>query len=648
MPRIKLDQIPSTKSSKLIKPMLATLVDEPFNRKGWIFEIKWDGFRALAQVARGKTLLYSRNLLSFNELFSPIVKSLAKIKHDVLLDGEVVVLDDNGRSNFQLLQNYQQTKHGRLTFFVFDILSLDGHDLTGLPLLERKKILKQVLPKATNIKYSDHVLEQGVSFFEAAQKQTLEGIIGKDGASTYKPAQRTADWVKIKTHMRQEAVIGGFTQGRGSRKKFGALVLGVYEGNNFIYIGHTGGGFNDKLLTEVYAQLKPLAQTQSPFVNTPKTNAPATWVAPKLVCEVSFSEWTTDGHMRQPIFLGLRPDKKAKEVVRELPKRTPLRGVQAAKQSKPGDRSPRAAGARDGSKISINGQELKLTNLDKIYWPKEKYTKGDLIDYYQKIAPFILPYLKDRPESLNRHPNGITGKNFFQKDVGDMPPAWVRTKKIHSESNNAKINYLVCQDEATLIFMANLGCVEINPWNSRIQSQDKPDYLVIDLDPEKISFDKVILVAQYVHKLLDSINVPNYCKTSGATGLHIYVPLGAKYTYDQAKEFAHLVAIIINRQLPDITSIERMPAKRQKRVYLDFLQNRKGQTLAAAYSVRPKPGATVSTPLTWSEVRLGLDPAKFTIKTIFARIKKKQDLFRPVLGKGADLNKALSKIAKLS
>jgi bifunctional non-homologous end joining protein LigD len=297
--------------------------------------------------------------------------------------------------------------------------------------------------------------------------------------------------------------------------------------------------------------------------------------------------------------------------------------------------------------VKINGYPVKLTNLDKVYWPKEKYTKGDLIEYYRKVAKFILPYLKDRPENLNRHPGGITGPSFYQKNFEHLPPPWVTTKKIYSESNKAKINYLVCENEATLVYMANLGCIEINPWNSRIQSLEKPDYLIIDLDPEAISFEKVVVVAQAVHKLLDSIGVANFCKTSGATGLHIYVPLGAKYNYDQAKEFAHLVAILVNQKLPDITSVERMPKKRQKKVYLDFLQNRKGQTLAAAYSIRPKPGASVSTPLEWSEVRTGLDPKKFTIKTIFDRLKKKGDLWKPVLGRGVDLKKALTKIEKL-
>ena len=293
-------------------------------------------------------------------------------------------------------------------------------------------------------------------------------------------------------------------------------------------------------------------------------------------------------------------------------------------------------------------KELKLTNLDKIYFPKEKITKGDVIEYYGKIAPYILPYLKDRPESLNRHPNGITGKNFFQKDVDHMPPAWVKTKKIYSESNDADINYLICEDKETLLYMANLGCIEINPWFSTIKHLTKPDYAVLDLDPEDIGFEKVVEVAQEAHKILEKIKVPNFCKTSGATGLHIYIPLGAKYTYDQAKDFVHLLGMLVNKKLPTITSLERSPKKRQKRIYLDFLQNRKGQTLAAPYSLRPKPGATVATPLEWKEVKKGLTPQQFNIKNIFARIKQKGDLFKPVLGIGVDLKKALKNIEKLT
>ena len=302
-----------------IKPMLATLVGKPFDDPNWIFEIKWDGFRAIAEVSKSRVELYSRNLLSFNERFAPIVKALQKLKLSAVLDGEVVVLDNKGKSHFQLLQNYLQNKEGNLIYYVFDILFLDGKDLRKLPLLERKKILKKILRKNSMIKYSDHVVTYGKKFFEIAKKQDLEGILAKDSQSPYRSAQRSMEWQKIKLHKQQEAVIGGFTEPRGSRKKLGALVLGVFEKGRFVYIGHTGGGFNEQTLNLVYNKLKSLAQKNSPFQSVPKTNAPVTWVKPKLVCEVKFEEWTTDGHMRQPIFLGLRIDKKATDVKREIP-----------------------------------------------------------------------------------------------------------------------------------------------------------------------------------------------------------------------------------------------------------------------------------------------------------------------------------------
>lgn len=288
--------------------------------------------------------------------------------------------------------------------------------------------------------------------------------------------------------------------------------------------------------------------------------------------------------------------------------------------------------------------KIRPTNLDKVFWPKEGYTKGDVITYYEKIAPFILPYLKDRPESLNRHPNGIAGKNFFQKDMDHQPPDWVKLFKDYAPSTKKYVHYLVCQNKATLIYLANLGCIEINPWNSRISHPDKPDFMIIDLDPEGVSFEIVVEVAQMVHKVFDEIGAKNYCKTSGATGLHIYVPLGAKYDFDQVRDFAHKVVTEVNRRLPKITSLQRHPAKRRHKVYLDYLQNSVGQTLAAPYSLRPKPGATVSTPLEWKEVKKGLSPAQFTIKNIFKRLKQKGDLWKPVLGKGIDLKKALKRI----
>jgi len=303
---------------KHIKPMLATLYDEPFDDPNWIFEIKWDGFRAIADCEKSKVELYSRNQISFNERFGPIVKSLQKAKLSAILDGEVVVIDSKGKSHFQLLQNYQQTGQGHIVYYVFDILFWKGNDLRHLSLLERKKILKTMLPKNSHIQYSDHHERWGKKFFWVAQRQGLEGILAKDIHSPYRSGVRSREWLKIKISQQQEAVIGGFTEPRGSRKKLGALVLGVYERGKLIYIGHTGGGFNDKSLAQVYGKLKPLAQNQSPFKVAPKTNAPVTWVKPKIVCEVKFEEWTGDGHMRQPIFLGLRPDKNPKEVRKEI------------------------------------------------------------------------------------------------------------------------------------------------------------------------------------------------------------------------------------------------------------------------------------------------------------------------------------------
>jgi bifunctional non-homologous end joining protein LigD len=626
-----------------IKPMLATLADEPFDGEDWFFEIKWDGYRTIAEVSGKNVELYSRNQISFNEHFPDIAAALREIGHDVVLDGEVVALDEKGRGSFQLLQNYLKTRNGTLRYYVFDLLYIDGYDIRELPLEERKKILSEIIDETDLIKISGHVERNGKEFFEAAKKQGLEGIIAKNRNSPYRTGARSKDWLKIKTHMRQEAVIGGFTEPRGSRKQFGALVLGVYDGKDLNYIGHTGGGFDERKLKDVHARLKKLAIKESPFKTPPKTNAPVTWVKPELVSEVSFQEWTSDGRMRQPIFEGVREDKDPREVKRERPVESYDTNGKATGKFFGGQTTKKES----ETKVRINGKTLILTNLDKVYWPEEGYTKGDLIEYYRRISPIILPYLKDRPESLHRHPNGIQGESFFQKDVDHQPPSWVKTVPIFSESNDKVINYLVCQNEATLVYMANLGCIELNPWNSRIKKLDYPDFLIIDLDPENISFEHVIEAAQVVHKMLDSAKIPNYCKTSGASGLHICIPLGANYTYDQTKDFAHAIALMAHERLPMTTSVERSPSKRQKKVYLDYLQNRRGQTLAAPYSLRPQPGAPVSTPLDWREVKKDLDPRKWNIKTIHARIAKIGDIWKPVLGKGIDLGKSIANLQSL-
>jgi bifunctional non-homologous end joining protein LigD len=631
-------------SAQGVRPMLATLVDEPFDRPGWIFEPKWDGYRAIAEVTKKGVLLYSRNHNSFQERFEPVVRSLAKLGHEVILDGEVVAVDEAGKSQFQLLQQYQKTGKGRLVYYVFDILNLDGEDLRQQPLVRRKEILAKVLGNLPHIRLGEHVETKGVAFFRAAAEQNLEGIIAKNGDSPYREGVRGNDWLKIKTHMRQEAVIGGYTAPRGSRTDFGALVLGVYDGDRLVYIGHTGGGFDSQARKEMVAKLEPLVMLECPFEDKPKTNAPAKWVEPRLVCEVSFQEWTADGYMRQPIFVGLREDKPVTDVHRENPK--PAEVAVVAKKTE--TKTKRKTSVTSGSGAKTNGHTPALTNLQKVYWPDEAYTKGDLIDYYRDVSPILLPHLHDRPMSLHRHPSGIGGSSFFQKDVGKSPPPpWVETIAIPSKGEGADVTYLVCQDEPTLLYVANLGCIELNPWNSRVDSLDRPDYLILDLDPENVPFETVVETAWAVRKVLDEVEAACYCKTSGKRGLHICVPLNAAYTYDQARQFTEIVAHLVNAQFPDTTSIVRSPRLRQHRVYLDYLQNRAGKTLASPYSVRPAPGAPVSTPLRWAEVKPDLDVTAFTMRTMRKRLNRVGDLWEPMLEPGIDLTESMERLSEL-
>jgi bifunctional non-homologous end joining protein LigD len=645
-----------------VRPMLATLVDEPFDRAGWLFEVKWDGYRAIAEVDDRGVRLYSRNLISFEDRYTPVVESLRALGHEAVLDGEIVVVDAKGRPGFQLLQTYQKSGKGNILYYVFDLLYLDGEDLRNQPLSRRKELLQEMLPELPHVRLGEHIERDGIAFFQAAEKEGLEGIIAKRADSSYREGRRSRDWLKIKIRRQQEAVIGGFTQPRGQRKEFGALVLGVYEGDDLVYVGHTGGGFSERLLSDVRAKLEPLVRDTCPFKKKPATNAPARWVEPKLVCEVVFHEWTGDGAMRQPIFLGLREDKPAKSVHREKaldisptgelagePKRRAKKSRRAAKRGGRGE----GRGAREANGVfSAHAPHLSplvpqpaLTNLNKVYWPEDDYTKGDLIGYYREVAPFILPHLKDRPLSLHRHPNGIRAPSFFQKDMGRQPPpAWVETVTIHSDTER-DITYMLCQDEPSLLYMANLGCIEINPWNSRVATPDKPDYLVIDLDPEDIGFPQVVEAALAVRGLLERTCADGYCKTSGKRGLHIYIPLGARYDYAPVRQFGEIVARMVHQKLPKTTSIVRNPAQRQGRVYLDYLQNSRGQTLAAPYSVRPLPGAPVSTPLKWSEVSKRLDPTRYTIKTLPRRLEKVGDLWQPVLGAGADLERCVEELA---
>lgn len=667
-----------------IQPMLATLVDQPFDRPDWIYEIKWDGFRAIAEIendARRTVAFYSRKLNSFHDKFPQVYEALKAIRRRMVLDGEVVALDESGMPSFQKIQNAAGNQDN-LVYYVFDLLYVDGYDLRGLPQIERKRLLKAVLPESDRIRYCDHVIGQGTEFFRLAATRGLEGVIAKKADTPYLSGKRSEAWLKIKTQQRQEVIITGFTEPRGGRKYFGALVLGVYEDERLIYAGHTGTGFDEKELKLLHDKLCKLESGIMPYAKKPRTRMPVTWVRPELVCEVAFTEWTRDGSMRHPVYMGLRPDKDPRDVRRErregtgealahaetevataqpfiqktarlrtgpgiFSKEPPAKRKRARKQPGPEERryfSPEPPGAGKEATLEINGHRVPISHPRKLYWPESGYTKLDMIRYYRRIASFILPYLQDRPISMYRTPDGIEGEGFFQKDQRAPLPDWAETRRIWSESNRAEINYVLCQNEETLVMLANLGCIEMNPWNSRVSQLDHPDWMVIDLDPEGVPFDTVVEAAQATREVLESAGAAAFCKTSGATGLHVYVPMGARYPYDIVKEFAHLVAVMVHRRIPAFTTLERNLSRRPAGIYLDYLQNRRGQTLAAPYCLRPRPGAPVSTPLRWEEVKPGLRPADFTLETIEKRLEAVGDLWRPVLGPGVDLMRCLERL----
>ncbi|REG96089.1 DNA ligase D [Flavobacterium aquicola] len=625
------------------KPMLAGLVEKPFDNADWVFENKYDGYRTLAVINDENVQLFSRNEISFTKNFKAVADDLQKLNHRVILDGEVVVEDESGRSNFQLLQNYLKTGKGKIKYYVFDILNLDGSDTTQLTLLERKELLQLLLAKFkfSAVFYSDHIHEKGIDFLALAAKKESEGIIAKKADSVYSIGKRTGDWLKIKLSQQEEAVIIGITEPKNSRSYFGALLLGQYENGILKFIGKCGTGFTQETLKELHAKFAPHFIKESPLEEKVPLRDKIQWIKPKFICQVKFAEWTQDNHLRQPVYLGLRIDKKAKEVsFAGKNKETVM------EQNKEEMEKKESAETENDYDLKVGKTTLHLTNQNKIYFPDDAVTKGDVVNYYSEISDLILPYLKDRPQSMYRFPSGINQTGFYQKDVDlDKIPSWLKTEKIFSESNNAAIDYLICNDKATLLFMANLGCIDINPWNSTIRHIDNPDWVVIDIDPEKDDFKEVVKTALAVKEVMDSFETECYCKTSGASGLHVYIPLGGKYDYDSVKLFAELIARVVNSKLPETTTLERSIKKRNHKIYIDYLQNRKGQTLVAPYSVRPKPGATVSTPLEWSEVNAKLSPSQFTIKNVIKRFEKKGDLWKPVLGKGADIKAVIENIS---
>ncbi|MEP6793009.1 MAG: DNA ligase D [Saprospiraceae bacterium] len=645
---------------KIFQPMLATLT-EPFDQEGWIYEIKWDGYRTGAIINSKKSNLLSRNNKSFNEKFYPVLKAIEDWGIQGVVDGEIVVLDDHGKPDFGSLQNWRSESDGDLVYYVFDLIWLDGYDLTKVPLTERRKILMQILPAGHSIIRMSNAFDSKASdLLKAVRKMGLEGIMAKKEDSLYYSGGRSKEWLKMKSNKRHEVVIGGFTQNEGSSKTFSSLLVGIYRNGDLIYTGKIGTGFSVQLQKEMMKLFKPLIRKINPFEGTIDVNKPsrfrpdppkasATWLKPDLVCEVSYTEMTSDGVMRHPSFEGMREDKKAKDVHEEI-------AIDVINSSKPkilkekimptADKSRKTLlnPSEDTQVKDVNGHEMKFTHVSKLFWPKEKITKGDLLNYYYQVSSLMLLYLKNRPESLNRYPDGYAGKSFYQKDVKGKAPEWTTTFPYRSAEEDIDKEFLVVQDEASLLYMVNMGCIEINPWSSTMQKPDHPTWCIIDLDPDKNNFDTVIKVAQVTHQILEAAGIDSYCKTSGSTGIHIYIPLNSKYTYEQSKEFARLIVTMVQQEMPKVTSIERQVSKRKGKIYLDFLQNRPQATVAAPYSVRPKAGATVSMPLHWDEMKKGLKMTDFTLKNVVPMLKERGDIFKGVMGKGIDMKASLKKL----
>ncbi|HVP74891.1 MAG TPA: DNA ligase D [Gaiellaceae bacterium] len=599
------------------RPMLATLAEQLPSGRDWVFEPKWDGYRALGYVRHGEARLLSRNGNDLTERFAFVAKALVKAVRtpDCVVDGEVCALDAQGRPSFSAMQQGSAT----LVYEVFDLLELDGVPLIDLSLTDRRARLERLLEAGASVQLSG-VFDDGEALLEAARVQGLEGVMAKRAGSRYAEGRRTRDWLKVKTHAEQEFVICGWTKGQGRREgRFGSLVLGTYRGSELHWVGNCGTGFTDATLEELGRKLEPLRVDVSPLAVVPKmpkvAKGAVVWVQPRLVCEVEFAEWTHDGHLRAPAFKGLRDDKPAADVHRETP-------------------------------VEMDAGRVKLSNLDKVFWPDEGITKGDLLEYYRAVAPTLVPHLRERPFTMRRYPDGAFGKAFFQKDAPSHMPDWIPRFRVQVSTRQSPpqkrwIEAPLVNDEDALLWMVNMGCIDMNAWYSRVDRPDRPDFVLFDLDPsDDVGFAETVQVALLVKDMLDALGLESFPKTSGADGIHVLVPVERRYTYDETREFAEIVAGAIARVHQGLATTQWSKSKRRG-VLIDANQNGAGKTIASVYSVRPRAGAPVSTPLRWSEVNEQLDPAAFTMDVVHERIRRHGDLFAGVLTRKQRLDRAL-------
>lgn len=633
-----------------LQPMLATAVTKPPTGPNWLYEIKWDGVRALCLVKDGTLRMQSRRGNRCEQQY-PELADLPGHVHakTAWLDGEICVLDADGRARFQNIQpriGANPGSVGRLvetapaTLFLFDILYADGYDLRGVALEDRKKLLNMLVVPDERIRISEAFDTGGEQMFEAARQMGLEGILAKDRRSTYESA-RSSLWQKVKVSNEQEFVIAGFT--KGERDYFGSLVLGVHENGKLRHAGQVGTGFDQKLMKTIYERLEPLVTKTCPLSPKPKIKD-VTWVKAELVCQVRFLEWTQEGMLRAPVFVALRDDKAPEEVSREEP---------AEPEDEPKGIDPEPTAAADHielkgkeATVEIDGHRLKFTNLDKVYFPKDGWKKRDLLAFYDAVSEYLLPHLRDRPLSLKRYPNGIADEFFFQKNASTHFPDWMRCEPI-LEHGGAKLNhYPLANDRASLLYLVNLGCIDQNPWMSRVGNLEHPDWMLLDLDPVETSFDQIIEATLLVREVLADFGLQGYPKTTGGDGMHIYVPLDPEYSFEQVRSFAEILAHMAIDRAPDLFTTPRSVDKRKKeRVYFDYLQIGTGKTIAAPYVVRAYDGAPVATPLDWKEVKPGIRPHDFRIDNSPERFQRVGDLFAPVLQGGQRLEDVVERVS---
>ena len=628
-----------------VEPMLATLVEQPFSDPNWLFEIKWDGVRAMAWIKDGELKLRSRNNIDITARY-PELAALPKrfAGRDAILDGEIVALDARGRGDFQRLQERmhvrapaeKQIRETPVVYFAFDLIYCDGYDLRDATLLERKELLQRMLHATERFRYADHQAEHGKELYELAKDNGLEGIVAKRADSHY-VSDRSTSWAKLKVSQTLDAVVGGWTEARTEAIPFGSLLLGLYERKKLRFIGHVGSGFDAKKHLELSARFKDLRAAASPFESVPETNEKPFWAKPELVARVKFGGWTQEKYLRHPVFIGLREDLKPEECKWESEVAVASPSVVRAPEVVGKVISDKAEievelfkGRAETINMELDGKRLRFSNLNKVYFPESGYTKRDLLAYYYRMADYILPFLRGRALVLRRYPDGIQGQAFFQKDLIEGVPEWFKTAPIDSEERGKQIHYATADDRASLLFLTGLGCIDHNPWTSRLDDLDHPDYFFFDLDPsDGTEFSVVVTIARALHEKLEELGIVSFLKTSGATGFHIFIPVEPLYTYEQLRTFGEIIARTVTARHPNLVTNERSVAKRPAgRVLIDVQQNAMGRPLACGYSVRAFAKAPVSTPVQPRELKRGLKPESLNIKTVFARMKDKGDLWK--------------------